>query len=70
MLHAEVGMASAKSEMEKTEREGATAPPTPEMEKTEREEVGGEWAPCVSKCERRVRTSSAVLLKKTTYLVV
>jgi len=33
-------MTSAKSEMEKTEREGATAPPS-EM-KTEREEDGGE----------------------------
>ena len=37
-----VDMAGAKSEMEKIEREGATAPRSLEMQKTEREEDGGE----------------------------
>ena len=37
---AEVGMAGAKSEMEKTE--GSTAQLPPEMENKEREEDGGE----------------------------
>ena len=37
---AEVGLAGAKSEMEKTK--GATTPPPSEMENTEREEGGGE----------------------------